>query len=743
MRAGTCARMRLAPARVALLFSLLCLFVYPTLAAADFPPIDQVIRDSKAAHEACRQGRARQLATALDVGAARPRGGTPLQEKYDVKYYRLEMKFDRANAIVSGNVTMTAEVVAPLAVCQIDCYWIVNVDSIKLNGEPASWWTDSRLLHIDLGRTYAPGEVFQTQVFHHGVEEQLAWAALFFDEYDGQPVIGNLSEPFYACAWWPCKDYPNDKADSLDIYITYPANLFCSSNGNLISDVDHGDGFRTTHWSVRYPIATYLVSVAIAEFTHWREWAQRTPTDSLPVDYWVYPGLVPQIADAYAFTVPAIDTLSRIFGRYPFPNEKYAMSNFTWGGAMEHQTNTSMSPGMSENVMTIVHELSHQWWGDMITCRDWHHIWLNEGFATYSEALMVEAMLGTDALHSYMNAIEYYGPGSIYVRDTTYAWNILDIIVYDKGGWVLHMLRGVIGDEAFFTGLRNYGASPLKYGTAVTEDFQYYMEQSSGQDLDWFFSEWVYGYGNPQYEYMWQSVPSGEGGYRLDLIIKQVQTEFEVFAMPIQVMYRLDDDSEIYDTLWNDRAFMLYQREFAQNVAEVHFDPLNWILKGFSEQPFALTIVSRDLPAGEETKPYYCELAALGGVPPYNWTFLGGDIPYGLNFTGGEQGIIEGVPTYPATFYFTIQLTDASTPPAGDVFGFALKINPTVHVGDCDCDGRIALTDAVYLVNYIFASGPAPNPPAAGDLDCSGFVNISDAVHLILYLFDLGPGPCR
>ena len=160
-----------------------------------------------------------------------------------------------------------------------------------------------------------------------------------------------------------------------------------------------------------------------------------------------------------------------------------------------------MSPGNVGKVLIIVHALANQWWGDMITTRDWHHIWLNEGFATYTEGLFIESLLGKEELTNYMTGIEFFNNGSVYVYDTTQSGNILDLIVYDKGAWVLHMLRNIIGDEAFFAGLRNYGDSPLKYGTAVTEDFQGYMEAASGMDLDWFFQQWIYGHGNPNYVY--------------------------------------------------------------------------------------------------------------------------------------------------------------------------------------------------------------------------------------------------
>ncbi len=727
------------------ILTLVCLcLVFSPLNAADrkLAPIDELIQQGHAAHEACLSGHNRRVAQAEQWGQSAQRGGSPLQERYDVTYYDLHMKFDRPDSSITGDVALTAKVVASLNVCEIDCYFMMQVDSVLVNGINAPFSRTWDMVIADLGRTYLPGEQFTVRTFYHGREADFQWWALHFVDYGGEPIVGNLSEPYYARSWWPCKDYPNDKADSLDFKITYPSQYFCSSNGVMISDIDHGDGFRTTHWSERYPIATYLVSIAMAEFTHWREWALITETDSLPIDYWVYPSLVPTAQNGYWITPLAMDTLSRLYGEYPFKNEKYAMSNFMWGGAMEHQTNTSMSPGMSGNPITVIHELAHQWWGDMITCRDWHHIWLNEGFATYSEALMLETVLGETDFHAYMAGIEYYSNGSVYVYDTTSAGNILDLIVYHKGGWVLHMLRGIIGDEAFFSGLLDYGNSPLKYGTAVTEDFQYYMEQASGQDLDWFFSEWIYGHGNPNYEYRWQCVPS-EGGYRLDLIVMQIQTGIGFFAMPLQFEFETATRAVILDTIWNEQPFTLYQLEFADSVTSVTLDPMNWVLESHIERPFGLTIASRHLPEGEVGLPYQMQLEALGGTPPYDWTFLGGDLPFGLNFAGGDQAMIEGVPTYPATYYFSIEVADAALPPSTDVYSFTITINPAVMIGDLNHDATVSLPDAVYLVNYIFAGGPSPDPMKAGDTDCNGYVNVSDVVFVIRYIFGQGPAPCK
>lgn len=718
------------------------LFIFTVRAAAiQIPDKEQWLQQAKDAHQACLEAKSGAHRSALQKQINVPRGGTPNQESYDVKYYDLDLTFDRPTQNFYGNVAMAATVTNPILTCEIDCVFMLHVDSVKVNNVSAPFGTTGLILTVSFPKVLQPGETFTVRTFYHSTEPELAWWGLHFVDFQGYPIVGNLSEPFYSRTWWPCKDFPHDKADSIDITITYPSNQFCSSNGKLISDVDNLNGFRTTHWAERYPISTYLVSVAISEVEHWRDYALKTDTDSLPVDYWVYPPLLAFAQQTYLYTPMAIDTLSKLFGKYPFSNEKYAMSNFMWGGAMEHQTNTSMSPSVIGNVMILVHELAHQWWGDMITCRDWRNIWLNEGFATYSEALFYESVFGKEGLHDYMNGIQYFGPGSIYYRDTTNSGSILDIIVYDKGGWVLHMLRGVIGDSAFFNGLRSYGDSPLKYGNATTDDFKHYMEIASGKDLDWFFNEWIYGHSSPVYEYSWLCSKTMSGNYKLDFIVEQVQTDAGLFKMPIEIKYVTTSDT-LTDTLWNEQGFTLYQLEFADSVADVIFDPDNWILKGAVEKPMQLTIISRYPPNGEENVPYNFQMEAIAGVEPYTWSFMGGDLPYGLEFTGGNQGSISGIPTYAATYYFTIGVTDSSDPPVQQNFSFGITIDKAVLIGDCSGDGMVNITDAVFLINYIFAGGVAPNPLRVGDVNCDGIITISDVVRIIYYLFRDGPAPC-
>jgi aminopeptidase N len=276
-----------------------------------------------------------------------------------------------------------------------------------------------------------------------------------------------------------------------------------------------------------------------------------------------------------------IEVFAERYGEYPFIEEKYGHAEFQWGGAMEHQTCTSMGFWGSG---VISHELAHQWYGDMITCKDWHHIWLNEGFATYSEAVYIEAKSGKAAydsqINSEMNAARN-AQGTLWVQDITNEGQIFNgARSYAKGACVLHMLRGVVGDSTYFDIMRTYSAHPsVSYGVATTEDFQAIAESVYGQSLNYFFQEWVYGVNEPTYTLGWdKSFVSGDI-YNVTLTIYQaVNSNPSFYTMPVQIRI----NSSLGDTtvtLFNDAQIQTFQFDIVGDPQSVVFDPGNWILK--------------------------------------------------------------------------------------------------------------------------------------------------------------------
>ncbi len=528
------------------------------------------------------------------------RFGKPLagQEDYDVSYYKLEMSVDVDNQQVDGRVTMRATaLVDGFTTAFVNLTEYLTVDAISVDGAPVTinhWGWE---IHVDLPAPANSGDEFEIVIDYSGNPQEFGrWGFWYSSHGAGVPVVSTLSEPYFAQTWWPCKDRPDDKADSVDIIVETRADLFVSSNGILREVVDNG-ATKTYHWHEQYPITTYLVSLAISNYAHFREWYTYGPTDSdsMPVDYYPYPEYLEDAMANWTVTPMLIEILADRFGEYPFVDEKYAMTHFSWGGAMEHQTNTSATEQpFGFDLFLVGHELAHQWWGDYITIQDWGHIWLNEGFATYSEALIAEALAGTGLYRQYMDALQYWYGGTIYVYDISSPWEILHIREYHKGAWVLHMLRGVVGDEDFFNILKAYYNDPsVAHGDATTEEFRDIAESVCGRELDAFFDQWIYDELYPKYEYGFVQDPAT---YDVQGFITQVQPWRPVFEMPIQLQVNYQDQTSeivVVENTQRDQTFAIdldkpifavtharsgSDADTGLNPSGIVFDPYNYIL---------------------------------------------------------------------------------------------------------------------------------------------------------------------
>ncbi len=506
------------------------------------------------------------------------------QEDFDVRHYDLALDIDFTTEAVSGLLTMTSESTVPaLAMVVLDLHNALTVSQVDRNGTPLAYTHANDLLTITLDRSFAPGEPFTVRVAYAGQPAVGGFLAFDFGLHSGAQIVASLSEPTYARNWWPCKDVPNDKATAT-LHFTVPDTMVVASNGTLLGQTSSAPGLTTFHWVESYPIATYLVSVTATNYVVFQDEYVVPGHDPMPVVFYSYPERLAQAQEDWSVTVPMIETFAARFGEYPFLDEKYGMAMFQWGGAMEHQTCTSYSAGLVRGDHTydwvVAHELAHQWWGDLVTLGDWRDIWLNEGFATFSEAVWVEDQQGFAAYVYYMRSLDvgsFQGP----VYDPTY---LFSSTVYKKGAWVLHMLRHVMGDALFSQLLREW-AIRYAYGNAVTADFQTLAENLHGQSLDWFFAEWVYNPGKPLYAYWWLPVNLGGGAWAVTLNVEQEQIDAPPFKMPIDIGVVTAGG----DTTWSVIADSLEVQTFTvpaggEPVALL-FDPYFWILRGAVEVP--------------------------------------------------------------------------------------------------------------------------------------------------------------
>lgn len=509
----------------------------------------------------------------------------PGDQKYDVKYYKLDIAVNHAAQTISGNVTCKSQIVeAGVTEIYYDLTNPLVVDSVLLNGTITTFTRSTNKLNIALNGTFNQGDEITTVVYYHGTPGSSGFGSFAFSSQGGNPAIWTLSEPYGAKDWWPAKDTPADKADSADFWITVSTSLVPVSNGKLIDIVTNSNGTHTYKWKSSYPIAQYLLSMAITNYAEYTNYYHYSPTDSMPINHFLYPSSLNSNIAQLNKTPGMIEIYSQQFGQYPFINEKYGHAQFGWGGGMEHQTVSSMG-GFGDGL--IAHELAHMWYGDNITCKDWHHIWLNEGFATYGEGVIYESWYGKSGYDNYMtgemNAAKN-AVGSIWVQDISSVNQIFNgNRSYAKGCVVLHMLRGVVGDSTFFNILRTYTNDPsVRYGVATTEDFLAIAESVSGIDLDYFFQQWIYGESYPKYSVVWGKQNISGNLYNLSLnIIQNVNSNPSFFTMPIQIKVNFAVGDTLI-TVFNNAQNQDFNLTVNGNPISISFDPGNWILKNIN-----------------------------------------------------------------------------------------------------------------------------------------------------------------
>ena len=539
-----------------------------------FPPLPNGVRETRDERDVAPYLAAWKIAS-LTRERAVAQAATANQQAWDARWYDLDLLFTPATATVAGTVRMKASVtVGPISAVDLDLYANMVVDAATSGGAPAVWSRAGNVLTVGLDRAYSNGETVDVTVTYHG--NPTAAGYFGFQTVNARQIIWSLSEAYGARTWWPCKDAPEDKADSVTVHFTVPTGLTTVSNGTLIGTVNNGTTV-TRHWSERYPIATYLVSIASYPYTLTTDAYQPSPSVSMPLEFYNYPESVAGTAAVQAKVKNMIAAYASTMGEYPFIAEKYGHAEFPFGGGMEHQTVTSIG-AFPEFV--VAHELMHQWWGDLVTCRDFHHIWLNEGFATYGEALWAESVGGYAAYKADIDLNRFLGPGSIWVPDATNEARVFDSnLSYDKGSWVLHMLRHVLGDAKFFDSLLAYRAA-WGYKSTVTEDFRDVCETVSGRDLRAFFQQWIYGEYYPIYRTAWTSTPSG-GGYDVTLTLEQTQS-WQLFTMPVDVTVTTASGETTFvvnDSLASQVAVL----HVADTPTGVVVDKNGWILKSLDQ----------------------------------------------------------------------------------------------------------------------------------------------------------------
>ncbi len=529
------------------------------------------------------------------------------QNLYDVNTCGIDLSFNFDEKMIFGNVTISAQSLSDtLNYIYLNLYGNMKVKYIKMNDNDVSFSRDVKLPRLkdkkideDTYKNYiiieSKGKVrkndyFTIQISYYGKPIHTGFDSFTFKEIDGQKVIYSLSEPTFAPTWYPCKDILTDKF-ICSMNITVSPGEFAASNGILSEIKKDESGNEVFCWKSSYPIATYLVSLVVAKFDNWSDvYYSLDSTIKMPVDYYTFPKYTNKAKRDWRKTPEMIKYFAELLGEYPFIDEKYGMAMFGWtSGAMEHQTLTSMGytlvTGDGRNEDIVAHELAHQWFGNSVTPESWKDIWLNEGFATYLEALWTEHS-GKNKLKDLMMNKDYGAfLGTVYDPEGF----ILNTTVYQKGAWCLHMLRGSLGDSVFFEILKKY-YDTYKYKNASTKDFKAICEKLSGKDLTDFFDQWIYkGKGRPMYEYSYKvdnfMGDKNDSIYTLRLNIIQKQTDWEIYKMPIRVTV-ITDLGEQEFTVFNFKKKQQFEQPIKGKIKDVVIDKDNWILKEVKKVPY-------------------------------------------------------------------------------------------------------------------------------------------------------------
>ncbi|MBT7492952.1 MAG: T9SS type A sorting domain-containing protein [Bacteroidetes bacterium] len=504
---------------------------------------------------------------------------TNVGQNYDINYHRLEWEIDPTILYIKGVVSTYFKITENLvSEISFDIDTSLNVDSVVFNGSLMNFTHTDGVLSISLSNILDENHLDSVSVYYQGVPGNSGFGSFSQSWHDGSPIVSTLSEPYGAKDWWPCKQNLTDKIDSCDIFVKSDAQYDVASNGILVSEIIEGNN-KTTHWKHKYPIAAYLIAIAVTDYSIYSEYAQLNNGDSLEVLNYVYPE---NFADAQLETpntVEFIELFNELFIEYPFVEEKYGHAQFSWGGGMEHQTMSFMG---NFGWQLQAHELAHQWFGDYITCGSWEDIWLNEGFATYLTGLAYLYL--NPSWWDLWKQIEIgkiisQPGGSVQVDDTSSVSRIFDSrLSYAKGAMVLHMLRWELGDSAFYKGVRDYLQDPmLLFNYAKTPDLIDHLEFSADTNLSDFFADWYYGEGYPTYSIEWEQDEMN----KVLLTVSQTQShesvDFFEMHLPIQFFGENQDSTVVFHHLHDNKLFGA-NLNFA--IDSIVFDPERWIITG-------------------------------------------------------------------------------------------------------------------------------------------------------------------
>ncbi len=515
---------------------------------------------------------------------------SPLLNQYDVSFYHLNLQVEDTTTYLSGNVIIKARtMVSSMNTFVFELIDEMIIDSILVNGLKQSFIHTADEVFVSLSTTPAFHEMIEVNVFYHGLPP----AGGFFtgvnidtNEIWNTPVVWTLSEPFNARQWFPVKQVLDDKADSVWVFLTTSSGNKAGSIGLLTNEALLPGNKIRYEWKSSYPIAYYLISYSVAHYQDYSIYAkpENLPGDSLLIQNYIYdaPGCLDHFKAGIDRTVDFMELFSNLYGLYPFYKEKYGHCLAEIKGGMEHQTMTTLN----DFGYIVAHELAHMWFGDNVTCATWSDIWVNEGFATYSDYLAHEKIAGPYWSHHWLdlalNFIISEPDGSVYIpADEITPDNVSRIfssrLSYYKGAYLLHMIRfDLNNDDLFFQAFKNYQE---KYADSVATgiDFLNVLNETTGEDFTPFFQQWYFGEGFPLYDISW-SLENGVFTYNsLQSASMPEITPFFDQTYPVKLYFDGGNDTTL--NIHHTTQDVNLNFGFTHSLDSVRIDPDFWMLK--------------------------------------------------------------------------------------------------------------------------------------------------------------------
>lgn len=505
----------------------------------------------------------------------------------DITFYHLNLEINPNEDYYKSKVICKFKVLSTVNTIALDLIDALKVTSIEGKSGSLSFTQSDNKIHIVFPKKLEKKSIQSITIYYEGkpqtIEEGGTKKGLIYETHgNNEPVIATLSTPFLSHYWFPCKDDISDKADSVYVDIILPdttindQQLVAVSNGRLEAELKLVNNRKIFKWRHSYPIAPCYVFFAISNYQKHTEKIEDNSGAERPIDFYLFHEDYVESIEQLRKIKYVIKFFIKTFGNYPFDKEQLAFAQIGFYSGIETQTCPIVENFKARRFYTMIHEFAHAWFANSVTAKSWEDAWLHEGFATYAEILWDEYRYGKNAYRQSIQKIAYRQKGRIISEPTDNPFEVFSGIVYNKGAYVLHMLRGVVGDDIFFDILKTY-TKQYQFKNASTKDFKKLCEAKSGQDLDSFFEQWLYQEGHPVYNYTFYQNPK-----TLDFVVNLRQSQImkfdRHFEMPIQLLLDLEYRDTII-TINNTKFIEEFVFQTDQKLLNIILDPNEWLLK--------------------------------------------------------------------------------------------------------------------------------------------------------------------